>query len=84
MRIAGIDVSGNDGRALVDLLNRVGRDADLALLHRIERGYSRQNTSIELSAAERHHLLGVLDDPPTPGLAELRHSLAVELHERDG
>ncbi len=72
MRVAGIEVSGNDGRTLVDLLLRIGRDGDLSLAHRIERGFSRQNPTLELSNTERDHLLGVLDDPATPGLAKLR------------
>lgn len=74
MRVAGVEVSGNDGRILVDLLLRIGRDSDLSLAHRLERGYSRQNAVLELSEAERDHLLGVLVDPP-PGLADLRDSL---------
>lgn len=75
MRMAGVEVPGNDGRALVDFLMRIGRDADLALAHRIERGYSRQVKVMALSADERDLLLGVLDDP-TEGLAELRGALA--------
>lgn len=75
MRVAGVEVSGNDGRTLVDLLLRIGRDADLALAHRIERGYSRQNPKLDLTPAERDHLLTVLADPP-PGLVGLRDGLA--------
>ena len=75
MRVEDVEVSGNDGRTLVDLLLRIGRDADLALAHRIERGFSRQNAILELSPTERDHLLGVLIDPP-PGLVELRDRLA--------
>ncbi len=75
MRVADVEVSGNDGRTLVDLLLRIGRDADLALAHRIERGFSRQNPNLELSPTECDHLLGVLIDPP-PGLVELRDRLA--------
>lgn len=80
MRVADVEVSGNDGRTLVDLLLRIGRDADLALAHRIERGFSRQNPILELSPAERDHLLGVLIDPP-PGLVELRGRLADDSSE---
>jgi hypothetical protein len=76
MRVADVEVSGNDGRTLVDLLLQIGRDADLALAHRIERGYSRQNPILELSPTERDHLLDVLIDPP-PGLVELRDGLLV-------
>ena len=77
MRMAGVEVSGNNGRTLVDLLLRIGRDADLALAHRIERGYSRQvKKIIALSPAERDLLLGVLDDPPEGDLAQLRGALA--------
>jgi len=83
MVISGIQVSGNDGRTLVALLLAIGRDADLALAHRIERGFSRQNPTLELSAAESDHLLGVLDDPPpTPGLVELRGKLARDHRDR--
>lgn len=77
MRVAGVEVSGNDGRTLVDLLLRIGRDADLALAHRIERGFSRQNPILELSPTERDHLLGVLIEPP-PRLFELRDRLAAQ------
>jgi hypothetical protein len=76
MRMAGIEVSGNDGRTLVDLLLRIGRDADLALAHRIERGFSRQVQLMALSPEEADLLLGVLDDPPEGGLSELRGALA--------
>jgi hypothetical protein len=75
MRVVDVEVSGNDGRTLVDLLLRIGRDADLALAHRIERGFSRQNPILELTPTEHGHLLGVLIDPP-PGLVELRDRLA--------
>lgn len=76
-----MEVSGSDGRALVDLLLRIGRDADLALAHRIERGYSRQNPTLELSPTECDTLLAVLGDPP-PGLLELRNSLVRGGHDR--
>ena len=82
MLVAGIEASGSDGRTLVDLLLRIGRDADLALAHRIERGFSRQNPALELSSAESDHLLGVLEDPATPGLAELRAALVEEREQR--
>ncbi len=75
MKIAGVEVSGNDGRTLVDLLHRIGRDADLALAHRIERGYSRQVPEVLLSPAESDHLLAVLDVPPG-SLSALRGALA--------
>ena len=78
MLVAGVQLSGNDGRTLVDLLLRIGRDADLALAHRLERGFSRQNPSLELSPAECRHLLGVLHAPPSPGLELLRASLVEE------
>ena len=76
MWMAGVEISGSDGRTLVDLLMRIGRDADLALAHRIERGFSRQVQIIEVSPEERDLLLGVLDDPPEESLAELRDALA--------
>jgi len=81
--MAGIEVSGNDGRTLVDLLLRIGRDADLALAHRIERAYSREVRNMALSAEEGDHLLGVLDDPPD-GLVELRGKLARDHSARQG
>jgi len=81
MLVAGVQVSGNDGRMLVDTLLQIGRDADLALAHRIERGFSRQNPTLELSPAEITHLLGVLDDPATPGISGLRTAL---VEEREG
>jgi hypothetical protein len=81
MRMAGIEVSGNDGRTLVDLLLRIGRDADLALAHRIERAYSRQVLILALSPEESELLLGVLDDPPE-SLAELRWVLARDHGDR--
>ena len=74
MRIAGVDVSGADGRTLVDLLMRIGRDLDLALAHRIERAYSRQVLILALSPEECDLLLDVLDD--SESLAELRGKLA--------
>jgi hypothetical protein len=83
MLVAGIEVSGTDGRTLVDLLLRIGRDGDLALAHRIERGFSRQNPTLELSNSESDHLLGVLDDPATPGLAKLRAALIQERERRE-
>ena len=52
MWLAGVEVSGTDGRTLVDLLLRIGRDADLALAHRIDRGYSRQVPLLALSYKE--------------------------------
>ena len=64
MRLAGIDVSELDCLALIDLLQRVGRDADLALAQRIERGLDRAVRTLPLSPAERDQLLGVLDKPP--------------------
>ena len=82
MLFADVDVSGNDGRTLVNLLLQIGRDPDLALAHRIERGFSRQNPALELSPAESDHLLGVLDDLPTPGLVELRGKLARDHRDR--
>ena len=82
MLVAGVQLSGNDGRTLVDLLLRIGRDADLALAHRIERGFSRQNASLELSPAEGEHLLGILVAPPSIGLERLRSSL-VTGHESE-
>ena len=81
MKIGGVEVSGGDGRTLVDLLLRIGRDADLALAHRIERGYSRQVDEVVLSPAESDHLLGVLDDPPD-GLVELRDVLVHDHRNR--
>ena len=75
MLIAGIDLPGTDGHTLVDVLLRIGRDADLALAHRIERGYSRQAKLMVLSPQETDLLLGVLDDPPEGGLSELRDTL---------
>ena len=77
VRVADVEVSGKAGRTLVGLLLHIGRDADLALAHRIERGYSRQNATLELSATERDHLLSALDDPPSE-LVELRDGLARE------
>lgn len=79
MRVADVELPGKAGRTLVDLLLRIGRDADLALAHRIERGYSRQSPTLALSATEREHLLSTLDDSP-PELAELRDHLARENH----
>ena len=83
MRIAGVDVPGNDGRTLVDLLLRIGRDADLALAHRIERSYSRGGRAqhLALSPEEANLLLAVLEDPPD-GLAELRDALAADHRHR--
>jgi hypothetical protein len=82
MRMAGVQVSGKDGRTIVDLLMRIGRDADLALAHRVERGFSRQVKEMALSPAERDLLLGVLDDPPPGHLSELRAVLAEDLGDR--
>ena len=81
MRIDGIEVTGSDGRALVDLLMRIGRDVDLALAHRIERAYSRQDPLLALSYKETDLLLGILDDPPD-GLTELRGALARDQRDR--
>lgn len=53
---------------LVGLLLVIGRDADLAPAHRIERGFSRQ--------------IGVLDYPQTSGLVELRGQLARDHRDR--
>ncbi len=75
-------MSGNDGRVLVDLLLRIGRDADLALAHRIERGYSRQVQLFALSPEEADLLLGVLDEPRTSGLVVLRGVLARDHRDR--
>ena len=81
MKIAGVDVPGNDGRVLVDLLLRIGRDADLALAHRIERGYSRQVDEVILSPTECDHLLSALVDCPV-GPDELRGTLARDQRDR--
>ena len=59
MWMAGVEVSEGDGRTLVDLLMRIGRDADLALAHRIERAFSRQVLILALSHEESNLLLGV-------------------------
>ncbi len=83
MRLAGIEVKGNDGRELVDMLLRIGRDVDLALAHRIERGYSRQVNLFALSPEEADLLLGVLIDPLTPGLVELRGKLVRDHRDRN-
>jgi hypothetical protein len=81
MKIAGVDVPGNDGRVLVDLLLRIGRDADLALAHRIERAYSRQVDEVILSPIESDHLHSALVDCPD-GPGELRAALAREHRDR--
>ena len=83
MRIAGVEVRGNDGRTLVDLLLRIGRDGDLALAHRIERSYSRGGRAqrLALSPEEANVLLGVLADAPD-SLAELRDALARDQGDR--
>ncbi len=81
MRLAGIDVSELDCLALIDLLQRVGRDADLALAQRIERGLDRAVRTLPLSPAERDQLLSVLDQPPD-SLLEFRGTLARDRRER--
>ena len=80
--MAGVEVSGKDGRTLVGLLLRIGRDTDLALALRVERSYSRQVGIISLSPAERDLLLNILDDP-TDGLLELRGVLARDHQDRN-
>ncbi len=81
MKIAGVEVSGSDGRTLFELLHSIGRDADLALAHRIERGFSRQVEVVTLSPAERDLVLSVLNDP-SGTLAELRDCLARDRREQ--
>jgi hypothetical protein len=81
MRLAGIEVSDPDCRALADLLLRVGRADDLNLAARIERNLEREARIMALSPEECTRLLGVLDDPPE-GLLELCSKLASDHHDR--
>jgi len=83
MRMAGVSVCEADCRTLVDLLHRVGRDDDLRLAARIDRGFEREIRILALSVAERDRLLGVLNDPPD-GLVELRGVLVGEQRDRLG
>lgn len=81
MRLAGIPISDDDLRTIVDLLLRLGRADDLDLAARLERGLTEGTKLLALTHAERDTLLSVLDDPPD-SLVELRGILAREHRER--
>ncbi len=83
MRLAGIQINEADCRTLVDMLLRVGRADDLTAAAAIERGLGIDATIAALSIADRRAILGVLDDPPGGGLAELRGKLARDHRDRE-
>ena len=80
MRLAGIPLSDDDCKTLVDLLLRVGRAEDLSS-PAASTEVSTTTRILALSPAERKTLLGVLDDPPD-SLTELRGELARDHRER--
>lgn len=82
MRLAGIPLTDDDCKALVDLLYRVGRADDLELGSCIDENLERETKLLGLSPAERDTLLGVLDDPPHGVLSELHGVLARDHRER--
>ena len=77
MRMFGIPIGDEDLRTLVDLLQRVGRAADVDLAERILRNIEEQSTLLPLSPNERDTILSVVDDAPK-GLAQLRGALALD------
>jgi hypothetical protein len=78
MQFAGVHLSDDDCRTVIDLLLRVGRADDLELVRRIQASLDARKRRFTFSAAERELLLSVLDDPPPGGLSELREVLVLE------
>jgi hypothetical protein len=81
MRLFGVSLTGDDCEALIDLLHRVGRAADLELARRIDDNLQRRSKLLRLSPDERQLLLDVLDDPRPGPLSELRAALWFDLSD---
>jgi hypothetical protein len=77
MQLAGIPVSDDDVRELVDLL-RTGEMDDVA--HKLEHALLIETKVLALTVIDRESILRVLEETPRDGLAELRGVLLNE-HE---
>ena len=83
LQICDVALPAVDAFALVDMLERVGRADDVTAAYIIERAVDRDELVAPLTQEERLAVLSVLDDPPSPCLAELRGVLARDHRDRN-
>ena len=83
VELNGVPISDSDARTLVDLLMRLGRADDLSAASVIEYALAERIRRVDLSEAGAPAVVGVLDDPPDGGLAQLRGILILAHAQRN-
>jgi hypothetical protein len=85
IRLFGIPVAEDDARNLVTTLLDDGSPYAVAAARTIHHGVNAGAELVALTAGQRDAILAALEDPPSPGLGELRAALVWDaLERRDG